>query len=261
MGGLGNQLFQIFTVMAYALRNGLEFTFQNCDELPVGPGRPTSWHTLLSELTPFLLPKTIFKGFETVKEKGFRYDPLPDPTARELVFYGYFQSARYFQQEFKTIQEILDIPAKINTMRTRFPDTVRQACMHFRITGYRELPGCHPVAPYEYYKWAVSQVEESEILYFNQPEDKGEVTEIISQLNREFPDKKFVSADQELQDWEQLLLMSCCQSHIIANSSFSWWGAMLGNSSNVYYPCNWFGPDLGHSIKDLVLPNWHGYAP
>lgn len=259
MGGLGNQLFQIFTAMGYSLRNGYEFMFQDCKELSIGTVRPTYWENLLSTLKPFLVSKHLLDSFPRYSESGFTFSPL-SPMNNDVMLYGYFQSLKYFQEELPVILDILNIPAQISKMRERFPDTRRQASMHFRITGYREFPRFHPVAPYEYYRWAVSQISLTEILYFNQPEDTEEVEEMVIRLQKEFPGIRFISAGQELQDWEQMLLMSCTKTHIIANSTFSWWGAMLNGTSEVYYPCNWFGPDAGHSINDLVLPSWHGFS-
>ena len=50
--------------------------------------------------------------------------------------------------------------------------------------------------------------------------------------------------------------MSMCDDFIIANSTFSWWGAWLGNRGKVIAPKKWFGENLNHDTKDLYCPDW-----
>ena len=59
-------------------------------------------------------------------------------------------------------------------------------------------------------------------------------------------------------DYEELILMSLCKHNIIANSTFSWWGAYFNTNPAkiVCYPSIWFGPDVTHNTKDLCPESW-----
>ena len=80
----------------------------------------------------------------------------------------------------------------------------------------------------------------------------------IETLKTKYPKLNFISIDHELNDWEQMICMSYCSHNIIANSTFSWWGAYLNNNDNsVYYPDTWFGSGIGNkNLKDLFMDNW-----
>ena len=153
--------------------------------------------------------------------------------------------------------------------------------MHFRIGDYKQLPGHYEILSYEYYersirfilqKWKrrekrrakpTSNVENykknsKSVLYFCEEKDLKEVSPMIEKLQQVFPEMVFVKAPDNWEDWEQLLLMSCYNNHIIANSTFSWWGAYLNQEPNsiVCYPSVWFGPkNVYLDTKDLPLSN------
>ena len=73
-------------------------------------------------------------------------------------------------------------------------------------------------------------------------------------------DVEFIRCPQAVsQDWQQMLVMSCCHHNIIANSSFSWWGAYLNKNIRkiVCYPSKWFGPKTQHhDTSDLCPEEW-----
>ena len=68
----------------------------------------------------------------------------------------------------------------------------------------------------------------------------------------------FIQCSYSVNDYEQLLLMSLCHHNIIANSTFSWWGAYFNSNPEKVdcYPSTWFGAKCNHSSRDLFPDNW-----
>ena len=74
--------------------------------------------------------------------------------------------------------------------------------------------------------------------------------------NEFFVDDKFIISENNDADFD-MCLMSKCKYHIIANSSFSWWGAWLADSEKVIAPKNWFAGDCKHKdTKDMAFGEW-----
>lgn len=136
--------------------------------------------------------------------------------------------------------------------------------MHFRLGDYKTLQHCHPVLPIEYYRRALAETSSQssnktyKVLYFCEKEDNGEILAMIRVLTPEFSNMRWVKVDDSICDWKQMLLMSCCHHNIVANSTFSWWGAYFNEHPYkiVCYPGPWFGPSLSHDTRDLCPPDW-----
>ena len=99
------------------------------------------------------------------------------------------------------------------------------------------------------------------VLYVCEEEDILSVNKTINALGVIFPLMTFLKLDgNHLDDWEQMLAMSICRHQIIANSTFSWFGAYFNTrpTKNVYYPNTWFGPAQGtKNMNDLCPDEWH----
>jgi len=138
--------------------------------------------------------------------------------------------------------------------------------IHFRIGDYiqKNLGHFHPILSIEYYIDSIETIMKKtnksfDILYFYEQVDAEMIQKNINILKNRFIDTKFISIDTNLIDYEQMLVMSLCKHNVIANSSFSWWGAYLNSNIDkiVIYPSIWFGPRLkNNDTKDLFPSTW-----
>ena len=277
-GGLGNQLFQIFATIAYGLEHGHMYLFPYSDKLETGMVRPTYWHTLLKKLLVYTTANNSYfymnnqiNNLPILRENGFHYQPLPYlQTNVNIALDGYFQSYRYFEKFQTQIYEIIELFPLQRQIRKDFNYYLENSytiSMHFRLGDYKYKQEYHPVMPKEYYEKALRYMVLNihvpiRVLYFCEEEDNKYVNGVIDFLKGVFREYtiEFVKVDDKLEDWKQLLLMSCCNSQIIANSSYSWFGAYLCQdvSKNVCYPNVWFGPAMGNIIvDDLFPPTWN----
>ena len=253
MGGLGNQLFQIAVLISYSLTHKIPFYFEKKE--PTRFDRPFYWDNLLKSLSPFLKPHVPLPLY---KEPHFHYKEIPYIHTPFKLF-GYFQSYKYFKDHEETLFRFL----KIRETQKLF-NVSNSISLHFRIGDYQHLQEHHPLLPTEYYIKALdmllqdTQKDDWTILYFFEEKDRIQVHKHVKILKQTYRKLIFQPIDNNISDWEQMIQMSLCNHNIIANSTFSWWGAYLNPlNNNVYYPCQWFGPAQGGKLmNDLFPPHW-----
>ena len=270
MGGLGNQIFQIFTTLSYAIKCGQIYNFSDAQTLGGGSTttRHTYWDTFFKELKPFTV-KYLY-GLDIIREKQFTYDnELYNEIKNKpnIMLYGYFQSYKYFTNEFNTICNLIKVKElTVNALQKSGYNAnvlMNSVSMHFRIGDYKNIQQCHPLMDVNFYDDALrfilsKKTDVCTVLCFCEDDDIAQVVEMITFLKHKYPDIIFERCFPLLEDWEQMLIMSLCGDNIIANSSFSWWGAFFNENKNkiVCYPSKWFGPSINHDTSDLFPPEW-----
>jgi hypothetical protein len=270
MGGLGNQLFQIFATISYAIKSKNQFKFLNISTLERGKTiRYTFWDSFLIRLKPFLIdniPQTVI----IIREKDFDFNELPinKMLRNDVLIGGYFQSYKYFKENYEMISRIIGLETSkanlLNKIQLNNESLESTISMHFRIGDYKTIQNFHPIMPTEYYLECLQFINDKyenkqfTVIYFCEDVDIEDVKVTINFLKTQFANYEFIRGDNKLKDWEQMLLMSCCHHNIIANSTFSWWAAYFNSwkDKTICYPSVWFGPSSTHNTKDMFPPEW-----
>ena len=276
VGGLGNQLFQIYTTIAYALQFSKPFFFLNNYQLGDGSNgttiRYTYWDTFLTSLKPFLKELNTIPPLLFIKENSFNYKELPKTIENNKgkLLVGYFQSPKYFEKYKEAVYKLLKIDLKKQVVKKKsqiqFDNKHCFISMHFRFGDYKKYQNIYTILKEQYYINAIQLIlkeinwkpELLTILYFCENDDITDVTNIINNLYLIFPYIHFEIANPLLEDWEQMVLMSLCNHNIIANSTFSWWGAYLNNNPEkiICYPEQWFSNISTKDTTDLFPEDW-----
>jgi len=249
-GRFGNQMFQYATLYSIAKEKGYEFgvplTNRSADEY-----EDFCLQDCFKNLSAKNSTGTQQKHF--IQEKSFSFEPgffgIPDNS--DIA--GYFQSEKYFKnyknELLKEFTFYHDIKNKAEDIRSLTKEPV--ISLHIRLGDYLYLPNSHPVCSLEYYKNALDALPK-DVLIFIFSDDIIKAKEMFS-----FIEQKHVFPETN-DKYIDMCLMNMCDYHIIANSSFSWWGAWLSNSQKIIAPSKWFGgaPNMPKNWSDVYCDDW-----
>ena len=163
---------------------------------------------------------------------------------------GYFQSEKYFIESSNfIIDELSPTIDNLNKLRDKYPIYKNNISIHIRRTDYITSNGFHPVQSIEYYKSAIEIISDYDNIFVFSDDINW------CRENLKFDNMIFIHGNDDVED---IWLMSLCNHNVIANSSFSWWGAWLNKNKNkkVIAPSNWFGPDVNKNIDYLIPDSW-----
>jgi hypothetical protein len=261
LGGLGNQMFQYAAArrLAWFLNEPLKLDISGYRHYKLrayGLNHLNISAELASEEECVWL-----KGLNPIREKHFHFDPRILKLPSDCYLEGYWQSEKYFSDIEPIIRREFTVrkPPEAENRELAQQIIENQAVsVHIRRGDYAHNPiinSLHGVCSPEYYQKAVEQItKEVENPHFYVFSDDGEWA--YHNWVRDFP-TAFVMKNGPEEDYEDLRLMSLCKYHIIANSSFSWWGAWLSNFPGkiVYAPRNWF-QGYQYDTGDLLPESW-----
>uniref|UniRef100_A0A6C0F0C6 Alpha-1,2-fucosyltransferase n=1 Tax=viral metagenome TaxID=1070528 RepID=A0A6C0F0C6_9ZZZZ len=290
-GGLGNQLFQIFTLISYSYNNNLPYFFEDKDVLRDNK-KLDYWNTIFKYLKDISTFKKLTNEKQILlKEAEFHYTPLqlplPDESKEIHKLFGYYQSYKYFDMNKDYLFNLLNLETIKNEVKLKMLssnieiDYSNTVSLHFRVGDYAKLQEYHPLMPIQYYIKALETLIEDtgkndwNVLYFF---EKGDILYVNEQINmiksnsRILDELLFIPFTENnndstiiIDDWEEMIIMSLCHHNIIANSTFSWWAAYMNkckyncdsNDTLIYYPAKWFGYRIGNvKMDDLFQEKW-----
>ena len=190
----------------------------------------------------------------------------------EKDIYGYFQSYKYFDhikeivvKNFQFKSEIKKVVDKL--LHDNHLNVDNYFFIHVRGSDYLKKSEFHFNLDQMYYKKKSLKYFPSDMKCIIFTDDVGYAKKFkIFQQSRfqYFNDFKF-EKNQSIKDAYELYLMTLCNGGIIANSSFSWWGAYLQNSiDNVIVAPNykyWFGYRYSFNAEELIYPSWLQIRP
>lgn len=249
-GHLGNQLFQIAATIGYAEKYGLPYHI---------PFKTT--HDKFTPLINHLQNSAYDNSLDWISinqpPNPTKYVELTKPSLLpnnvNIFLNGYFQSYKYFEHCEDAVRKAL-LP---NSMPALNNGHLEWVSLHVRRGDYVNLQEFHPLVHFDWYIQAILFFKQKGFHRFVIFSDDMEWAEDYFNEFR-FHGSRFVYS-KEKDAFTDMLLMSQCTHHIIANSTFSWWSAWLNSNQHkiVVYPEHWFGPAYQEwNTDDLCPAEW-----
>lgn len=200
-------------------------------------------------------------GYKTVSEKFFHFDPSILKIDTSCILAGYWQSEKYFQSSRSKIIEDFrpkEVMNSVNRFTAESIDSTNSVSIHVRRGDYvtnSQANKFHGLCGLDYYEKAIEFIQKraSNTHFFIFSDELDWVKENL-RINAP---TSYISANTGGESYWDMQLMKECRHHIVANSSFSWWGAWLSENQDgmVIAPDKWFS-DPSINTKDLIPSRW-----
>lgn len=254
LGRIGNQMFQYASLRGISANRNFDWCVPPRQSF--GTQDPNVRKSDRNIYDCFKLNSIKNKGFlngDLIEESFFHFDEnLFNNCPDNVNLSGYFQSEKYFENVEPELREDFQFLDSVYEISKNFFDesfnNSKVISLHIRRGDYVINPN-HPVQSISYYENAIKQFDDLPVLIFSDDPEWAKTQSIFN------GDKFFISDGGD--SGVDLCLMSLCNFHIIANSSYSWWGSWLANSEKTVAPKYWFDADCSrHNTKDLYRKDW-----
>jgi len=277
IGGLGNQMFQYAAGRSLALANGCQLKLDISGFENYGlRGYELGLFNIKAEIaskevvsrlvgTKSRLASFVRKNLGIAKkthfiERDFSFDPVFFDVALPVYIEGYWQSYKYLDPFVAQIREELTFLKPLAGRNAELAKQIAQinaVSIHIRRGDYvtnQATNKVHGFVGVEYYKEAMQRIlnEVDAPHFFVFSDDMAWARGNLGLVDN----VTFVDLNTGAASYKDMRLMSLCKHHIIANSSFSWWGAWLNPSASkiVIAPRKWFAN--GSKVVDLFPSGW-----
>jgi hypothetical protein len=247
-GGLGNQLFQWATTENLSIKYNCDIFFDKSYFQSSANSLVTQWNYELDKFDNIKIKETDGSNLNKIYD-NFIFTEIHNNSYLD----GYWQSEKYFLENQEFIKNKLKIKDSfVNHIYEKYPILQENTVsLHVRRGDYLNIQDHHPVQTIEYYNNCIEELNENNI---NIMVFSNDIDWCIDNLK--YKNITYVLNQTNVDD---LYTMSLCRHNIIANSSFSWWGAWLNRNQNkkVIAPKKWFGINNIHiDTKDLLPKSW-----
>lgn len=249
-GGLGNQMFQVAAAYNLAKVNKDEAVFNFNFSHTSQQGRPA--HKYKKNIFKEFTHKNVIDSTSQFEQSGHAFKEIP--YKKDMILRGYFQSEKFFEQTKEDIKDKFiaglheeEIYKRVMDFKNSIPSKL--VAVHVRRGDYLMFHHIHTPCTIEYYNQALSLLKEK----------IGEFTPIFISDDKQWCVDNFGGIVSPFTDeLEDLILMTVCDHNIIANSTFSWWGAYLNQNKDriVIAPQLWFGAAGPQDQEDTLPNNW-----
>ncbi len=287
IGGLGNQLFQYSVAKHLSIRNGIPLKIDTgCFEQLEGRSYKLNYYKITDAIASPAEVDSFIKYYDSdtlfaklyrklqnrkpkykrryYKEGGYwNYEPALMKITSSVFLEGFWQHHKYFEEIDPKVLEYFSLREEYQPANSAIISAIQQdksaVSIHIRRGDYVSDPNnlnFFGVMPLEYYHKAVNYIDNKvdSPTYYIFSDDLNWVRD---HLKLKAP-MVFVDIDGGTKDYLELYAMSQCRHHIIANSSFSWWGAHLNKNPDklVIAPQKWVAvEDLNQRIQ-IQFPSW-----